>query len=189
MIVHIIPNHRFISAISERFEVVFPDENLWFVINNDKVTVTADSELIRNIDKKVFWGEFKKRLGRKADLICVHCLDGNNTRIAQELVNEGYQVLPFLWAGEYANLLSENPLEPYLPKTKKYVLGQQSVARSFYYRLLDASGGRLAWVKAILRGANALKSEQIRLLNEVPYFVTPVKEEAEIIIRKNRLPL
>ena len=167
MIVHVVPNHRFVGSFPGRFEAAFPNDNLWFVIDNSDAPVCADSKLVRNIAKDAFWTQFRKHLSSQADLVCVHCLDGDNTRIALELVDEGYKVLPFLWAGEYTSLLSENPLQPYLPRTKGYVLGRQTIAKSLYYRLLDVSGGRLAWVKASLSGENKLKLQRLQMEEEL----------------------
>lgn len=187
MILHIIPNHRFIHAFTERFELALPRENRWFAIRDGNQPAKEDSPIINNIEGDDFWVEFKKQLTCKADLICLHSLNGYNVRLGLRLVDEGYKVLPFLWAGEYPELLSLNPLHPYMRETKKYILGRQSVSRALYHRILDASDGRMAIFRAMVSGRESTRRLQITLLNQVKHFVTPVSEEGKIIIKKNRL--
>ncbi|MGJ8638311.1 MAG: hypothetical protein ACSHYA_02870 [Opitutaceae bacterium] len=187
MILHVIPNHRFISQFSPTFELAFPSGNRWFIIGDGEQLIKEDSSIFNNIEGDDFWGEFKKRLACKVDLICLHGLNSYNVRLGLRLVDEGYKVLPFLWAGEYSDLLSMNPLDPYMRETKEYLLEKKTFSRALYSRVVDATDGRIAIFKESVFGGGAVRQRQISLLNKVQYFVTPVTDEGEIIIKRNRL--
>jgi dTDP-N-acetylfucosamine:lipid II N-acetylfucosaminyltransferase len=179
-IIHVVNDCKFASLIIKTFEASHVGINHYIVINGrpEAYNIYQNKVKIEFLSHAEIMSKYGGGFGFDTELVCLHRLDEWNTRFGLKLL-EWHQVLPFLWAGEYAFLLNDLRTDAYLPKTNNWEINHRPFRQKLKMRISNLVPSK------VLKALNTQRRLQIKLLDSVTHFVTPVYDEAEDIVERN----
>ncbi len=184
MFVHVFRQHRFVKRMCETFEEAFPGKNMVFVISDG----TPSSDLwdgCTRITPAEAQAIAARGFGRNVSLVCLHSIVAPQIDFGLRIIDR-HRVLPFLWGGEYSSLLDDNPLAPFMPLTRTYVLDQRHLIPRVRLRLRECAPRAARLVERLAKRPRLARLQR-ELIERAGHFVSPIKQEAIDLIARRKL--
>ncbi len=185
-IVHVFKNHRFIKSMVPNLDKMIPEDNIFYIIKNEKDCLLNQNEKIFFESKKFILNEVIQ-MRSQVKVVFLHSLTEDIVDIGLNLIKHDLKIIPLLWAGEYSRIQQTHALDKYMPITLDYVCTKK---HPFTKSLVKYSckNPLTRSVIFLLRRNCSQSRKQIKLLKSVKYYKTPTITEGIDLKILNNLP-
>jgi len=166
MILHIVPDDKFIDMAYNMFEIACPNNNEFLVVTNNKNLKYIKTTPVTKVSHiKFFSHGFKKKLSQY-EFIIIHWLDDKNMKLLLE-ADKNIKFLWIGWGGDYYNLIKSKKDNLLLPKTKELV-GTINLNKSLNYKEI---------IKSILKKVLFFNLDRHKAIQRVDCFAPVLYED------------
>lgn len=173
MILHIVPDEKFIDAAYRAFEEVNPNNNEFVIISKKHPLKYIKKTPIRFVERKEFLSKKFINSLKNYDMVCLHWLDDAKMQLLAR-ANQSVKFVWIGWGGDYYDLIAGDTTKLLKPKT---------LTLSHKHRIQTASLLFKSKIKQIIRKIIYKKIEKQHIINRIDFFAPVLYEDYELLIK------
>lgn len=173
MILHIVPDEKFIDAAYRSFEAANPDNNEFVIIEKKHLLRFIKNTPIRFVEHTEFWSKQFVDSLKNYDMVCLHWMDDAK----MQLLTRADQSVKFVWigwGGDYYDLITGDTTKLLKPKT---------LALSQKHRIQVSSLPLKSKIKQIIKRIIYKKIEKQHIMNRIDFFAPVLYEDYELLLK------
>jgi len=173
MILHIVPDEKFIDTAYRSFEAANLDNNEFVIIGKKHLLRYIKKTPIRFIERREFGSKKFVDSLKNYDMVCLHWMDDAK----MQLLARADQSVKFVWigwGGDYYDLITGDTTKLLKPKT---------LALSQKHRIQASSLSLKSKIKQIIKKIIYKKIEKQHIINRIDFFAPVLYEDYELLLK------
>jgi len=173
MILHIVPDEKFIDAAYRSFEATNLDNNEFVIIGKKHPLRYIKKTPIRFIERREFWSKKFVNSLKNYDIVCLHWMDDAKMQLLAR-VDKSVKFVWIGWGGDYYDLITGDTTKLLKPKT--LTLFQK-------HRIQTSSLPLKSKVKQIIKRIIYKKIEKQHIINRIDFFAPVLYEDYKLLLK------
>lgn len=173
MILHIVPDEKFIDAAYRAFEAANPNNNEFVIIGKKQPLRYIKKTPIRFIGRTEFWSKKFINSLKNYDMVCLHWLDDAKMQLLAR-ADTSVKFVWIGWGGDYYDLITGDTIK---------LLKPQTLTLSQKHRIKASSLPFKSKIKQIIKRIIYKKIEKQHILNRIDFFAPVIYEDYELLLK------
>jgi hypothetical protein len=173
MILHLVPDEKFIDAAYRAFEEANPDNNEFVIISKKHPLRFIKNTPIRFVERSEFWSKKFVNSLKNYEMVCLHWLDDAKMQLLAQ-ADASVKFVWIGWGGDYYDLITGDTTKLLKPKT---------LALSQKHRIQASSLPFKSKIKQIIKQIIYKKVEKQHIINRIDFFAPVLYEDYELLIK------